>query len=289
MRWIVLLIPLCCLACEQVRRLGSECPKFEGPCPRLGDGSDDERDGESHADAAHSDGSVQPGDAGTRQDAGANDAEPPGAGPDASPADAASDAPMALFPAIRNGSFDLPPGASAPLKLDPLGSGYDDWYPCRAGMSIVSEETTDSGTIGPTDPATFFKDELNAISVVPADKVQGGLMQQLIEPMRAGQLYALEVDVRTNPGTFTGEITLQLGTGLLAPSAGPFSCLLSSFTELTSTGPIPAGAWITHCLSFTPQQDSTSIALLGSAPGNLFGVSGARLFVDNIRAVARCP
>ena len=140
------------------------------------------------------------------------------------------------------------------------------------------------------DGSTFIADGLNALAVGPVNEVQGGLMQQLIEPLHAGESYALLLDVRTDLGTYRGEIELKLGTGVWKdPNAGALSCVLSGITEFASTGPIAPGAWVTRCLTFTPTQDATSLVLLGSAPGNVFGITRAQLFIDDIRRVERCP
>jgi hypothetical protein len=230
-----------------------------------------------------------PADAGTDPDAQSGDADAlDGAASDADAHDASHDAAVPL-PGLRNPEFELPSDASAPFELFAQNGVPADWYACRPDIRIVSSASTSAGKVTRPDGSMFIADGLNAISVPQADQVQGGLMQQLSEPLHAGESYALLLDVRTDLGAYRGEIELKLGTGVLKDPTAAFSCLLSGITEFASTGPIAPGAWVTRCLSFTPTQDASSLVLLGSAPGNLFGITQAQLFIDDIRRVERCP
>lgn len=296
MRWIVVLIPILSVGCALDIRVGTECPEFEGPCPRISevDGEADDDSGGNELDATLGDANASDGGTPDAGDASPDlDAQPPlDAGHDALNAPDTGnqgDAEVALFPGIRNASFELPPDASAPLTLDALNLAGAEWRGCRSEMQLVSEATTRNGTVvNRTDGSTFYSDGLSA------DFVQAGLVQQLTEPLKAGQLYALELDVWAEqgeaPGGMTYDVALKLGSGLLPSNPlEPLDCILSNFTELDTTGPITPGGWQTFCLSFRPQREASSITLLGSVSRDLLRLTGAQLFVDNIRPVARCP
>ncbi|HEX6243974.1 MAG TPA: hypothetical protein VFZ61_23825 [Polyangiales bacterium] len=285
MRWVALLLPLLSAACARSILLGSECPDFDGPCPNIGE-SDPEPDGAAPTADTGTDaqGPATPGgggdvDAGSVQDASVE--------PDASGDAAIGDAGAVNFPGIRNPSFELPPDAATPVGLDLLGLSGVGWSGCRDGMDIVSEiHTTSGAVVRPTEGNTFFADGLSA------DFTQSGLVQELEKPLETGRRYAFELDVWAELGNLKGEVGLKLGSGLLSfLGPTPLNCILSSFTELASTSAITPGGWETKCLSFSAPREATSITLLGyaAAPGNVLGLSGAQLFIDNIRPVAGCP
>jgi hypothetical protein len=289
MRWVALLFPLLAVGCARSILLGSECPDFDGPCPNIGDGEPaPEPDSAAPSVEAGPD-AQNPGSPGGGGDVDAGAVSDGSADTDTDTGSEAGleDAGSARFPGIRNPSFELPPDAGTTAKLDLLGLSGLGWSGCREGMNVVTEVHTTSGAVvRPTEGNTFFADGLSA------DVTQSGLVQELEKPLEANQRYALELDVWAELGNLKGDVGLKLGSGLLSfLGPTPLTCILSSFTELDATGAITPGSWQTMCLSFTPPREATSITLLGyaAAPGNMLGLSGAQLFIDNLRAVPSCP
>ncbi|HEX5661824.1 MAG TPA: hypothetical protein VFX59_31750, partial [Polyangiales bacterium] len=104
------------------------------------------------------------------------------------------------------------------------------------------------------------------------------LSQQLSMPLRAGTQYGFAIDVRTSSPS--AKLALQV-YGATSP------CMdISEATRLDETAPITTTGWQTACLRFRPTLDLPYLMLVENAPS---GVSGDRLFFDNLRSVESCP
>jgi hypothetical protein len=291
MRWSVVLIALLACACEKSIMLGSECPESTGPCPRhddidardAGDGQSAQRDAGAALDGdVHGDTHDASHDASQEREAGpGEDAALDGGG------GAAGDAAGLL--SLSNGSFELVGDASAPVSL---AGGYtrptpvDPWYGCRYGMEVVSETTSAGQVVHPTEGNTFFVDTLSGPTVSIS-----GLAQDLSEPLLRGQRYALQVDLWSEPGPLQGDVELQVASGVLnwLPTV---RCSVSGFTIMGRSGAVSPGGWRSVCIPFsTDSSGVSSISILAAPvqPDIVVNTNfGARLFVDNLRAVPDC-
>jgi hypothetical protein len=173
-----------------------------------------------------------------------------------------------LFPALRNGSFELTRGRSgeiaySPIDPIPLGTNLiEPWGACRNGFSALEN---DQGVL-PREGAVFVEADLSFIGV-------SGLRQTLTTPMRGGTRYGFAIDVRASAGA---ELALQV-------SASQVDCV--GGVKLADSGRVSNQAWQRVCISFVPLIDTPQILLQPLARG--LDTNG-RLYFDNLRNDPTC-
>lgn len=186
--------------------------------------------------------------------------------PDASMLDGGGEPP--LFPALRNGSFELTRGrpgeiAYSPIDPIPLGTNLiEPWGACRIGFSALESDQS----VLPRDGAVFVEADLSFIGV-------SGLRQTLATPMRAGTRYGFAIDVRASAGA---DLALQV-------SASQVDCVAG--IKLAESARASNQGWQRVCLSFVPLIDTPQLLLQPVARG--LETSG-RLYFDNLRADPTC-
>ena len=268
--------------CHESVLLGSQCPEFVDRCDQIVVGPPGDPDA-AGLDAAFPDGGIDSGVSGPLLD-GSLDATP-GDAADATPpgrADAGLDAALldggagVLFPALRNGSFELTRGrpgdiAYSPIDPIPLGTNLiEPWGACRTGFSALESADSSPGSgrqdVLPREGAVFVQSEVAGIGT-------SGLRQTLETPMRGGLRYGFAIDVRASVGA---DLTLVI-------SASQIDCV--SGAKLADTGPISDQGWQRVCLSFVPLIDTPQLLLQPMARG-LDG--SGRVFFDNLRSDPSC-
>ncbi len=185
------------------------------------------------------------------------------------------------FPALENGSFAITRGVAGPLAyepIDPLAIGTnlaEPWAACRPGFSVVESANASDGlpavTVVSSDSTTFVEADLGVIDILDLM----GLRQALQTPLRAGERYALRVDVRASLGA---NATLELWASYV-------DCVPA--IRLASVGAISDSDWRSVCLSFVAPMDIPELIL---APSRLSTVDNiaARVFFDNVRPGPDC-
>jgi hypothetical protein len=264
-------IALVCSGCEHTIALGTECPPIGKECidstnrpPRpppvdIPDASEPKP--EPDAAPAPVDASVP-----TPPDASVDE-------PDA------STQPAAPFPGFFNPSFELTAGAPDGGNLSPLSSSVaiDPWIACSGSLSARPEDDLRNSPVGmPSMTDIVVPTHLQTlVSMAFSVGITGGpatLSQKLSEPLVDGQPYAFAVDVIRSG---SADARLQVW-GSNTP------CL--SFNELTESEMIAEGQTLQKvCVTFTATANYTHLILVSSP------VSGARLFIDNLRPAIDCP
>lgn len=261
--------------CLEAVSLGSQCPARFDRCEPIFEGP-----------TGGPDGSLGPAMPPLGLDAGVINVSPPLDGSlDATTGplvDATSDAPSSegsdaslvdggeppLFPALRNGSFELTRGrpgeiAYSPIDPIPLGTNLiEPWGACRIGFSALES----SQGVLPRDGEVFVEADLSFIGV-------SGLRQTLAMPMRGGTRYGFAIDVRASVGA---DLALQV-------SASQVDCVAG--VKLAESARVSTQGWQRVCLSFVPLIDTPQILLQPVARG--LDTSG-RLYFDNLRADPTC-
>jgi hypothetical protein len=254
-------------ACIEAVTIGRECVVNLGLCER-----EDAPPPSAPLDASL-DAQTRVSDASSYEEPDAGDAA--GASADASTVDGALPS-AALFPGLRNGSFEVTRGQPGALAFEPVdsvplgGTLADPWAACFFGFSAlaISESTRGSGTqdVRPTEGAVLVEADVGVTGL-------SGLRQRLSAPLQVGQRYGFRIDVRATPDA---AIELELWGAY-------FDCARD--TKLAQV-PLPGDGWSSVCVSFEASRDFSQLMLL---PVNR-GVPGGspRAFLDNLRADPSC-
>lgn len=207
-----------------------------------------------------------------------------GGEPSASVLDAGADASAgALFPELRNGSFEPTQGRFGPLALPVLsatpiaplvGSAQvEPWVACRMGFAVESGAESDRRTgasdVSPSDGRAFIE------ASASMNMQRGGLRQTLARPLRQGARYAFRIDLRASSHA---EIALEVWGSF-------YDCLpMAKLAEVTTS---KGDGWHSRCAPFTAPANLTQIVLVPTLRGGE-AADSPRLFFDNVRADPEC-
>lgn len=268
--------------CIEAIPLGSECPSAPGVCQPMGldagRGASSTGPSTPPHDAAPADAARAPIEA----------AVPPESDP---PEDAGGPRQL-LLPALDNLSFEFTGSEPGDVTvIGPNRSIIAPWYTCqpigggkagplsavRAERAVLIVDARDADasvaidSIQPTDGDTFVSEQYFAgLLSVP-------LVQQLAEPLRAGEEYGFAIDVRA-----TGPMP-RLALSVYGADGG---CLPSGNAHLLAiVQPERVRKWQTVCVRFVAPLPHTHLFFSVTSDSLL---NGDRLFIDNIRQTAEC-
>lgn len=254
--------------CEHTVALGTECPPIGQEC--IDSTNRPPRPPPVEAPDAGNEPKPEP-DAGATPDPSDSGAPVPDSGVDEPDA---SVTPSSPFPGFRNPSFELTSGAPNGGNLGALSSAaIEPWSLCSGIVSARPEDDLRNAPIGGAEEGDLIhpSDQSTLVSMSFGFTGPGSLSQELASPLVKGQRYAFVVDV-VRSGSADARLQVWGSNGCV-----PLERLAES-EMIVAEGQ----DYQTVCMSFVPTSDFTNLILLMSP------VTGARIFIDHIRASPSC-